>query len=170
MKSATAWRKQLGNWKNTLRHLSRGLAEGSSKLAERGLVPDTAKTGLERSTLTATLRGLADLTDKMTCRIEATLQILLLSSLIVDMGSNPEEDGGEEDSGEEESQSSSPPRSPTVVEDEGSDLSLAPWPHSKGFAVSDVDDVPGDVDSHDGISPESPGALSVGTAHRALEA
>lgn len=170
MKSATVWRKQLGNWKNTLRHLSRGLAEGSSKLAERGLVPDTAKTGLERSTLTATLRGLADLTDKMTCRIEATLQILLLSSLIVDMGSNPEEDGGEEDSGEEESQSSSPPRSPTVVEDEGSDLSLAPWPHSKGFAVSDVDDVPGDVDSHDGISPESRGALSVGTAHRALEA
>lgn len=133
-------------------------------------MPDTAKTGLERSTLTATLRGLADLTDKMTCRIEATLQILLLSSLIVDMGSNPEEDGGEEDSGEEESQSSSPPRSPTVVEDEGSDLSLAPWPHSKGFAVSDVDDVPGDVDNHDGISPESPGALSVGTAHRALEA
>lgn len=93
----------------------------------------------------------------MTCRIEATLQVLLLSSLIVNMGSTQEEDGGEE-----ESPPSSPAMSPTVVDDEGSDLSLAPWPDSKGFAVSDVDDVPGDADNHDGISLESPGASSVG--------
>lgn len=63
MVSGTVWRTDLGNWKNILRHQSRGLAEGSSKLAERGLVPETARTGLERSTLTATLRGLADKTD-----------------------------------------------------------------------------------------------------------
>lgn len=78
------------------------------------------------------------------------------------MGSTQEEDGGEEDGGEEESPPSSPAMSPTVVDDEGSDLSLAPWPDSKGFAVSDVDDVPGAADNHDGISLESPGASSVG--------
>lgn len=99
MKSATVWRKQLGNWKNILRHQSRGLAESSSKLEERGLVPETAKTGLERSKLTATLRGLADDTDRMACRIEATLQALLLSSVTVD--STQDEDGEEEDGGAE---------------------------------------------------------------------
>lgn len=103
MKSATVWRKQLGNWKNILRHQSRGLAESSSKLEERGLVPETAKTGLERSKLTATLRGLADDTDRMACRIEATLQALLLSSVTVDstQDEDGEEDGGAEGGGAE---------------------------------------------------------------------
>lgn len=161
------WRRQLGSWRNILRHQSRGLAEGSRKLAELGSVPETAVTG-EDSTLSATLRELADETDRMTRRIEATLHAL--SSQMAQNTTRNAPLLGDRMTDKDSSQLSLL-TSLSAVDFEDSDFPLRSWPGIKGSLASSLGNVPGGVDKNDGKSSESSATLSVGgSAHRALEA